>query len=163
MVARSPDNSRLIALAHRAGLFAAVWAVLVRLDPAGLAVGAIIVPLAVWVSLRTIPARNPLHLWRLARHLPRFVAGSVAGGVDVARRAFSPAMPLDPDWLRVPVSLSDGARTALGAELSLMPGTLAAGSDKSELLIHVLARQGGTEAEIAALEAEIAALTERKP
>lgn len=158
MAPPSRANNRLIATAHRAGLFAALWAVLVRLDLMGLAVGAIIVPLAVWVSLRTIPARNPLDLWRLAKHLPRFVAGSVAGGVDVARRAFSPAMPLDPDWLRVPVNLSDGARTALGAEISLMPGTLAAGSDESELLIHVLARQGDTQAEIAALEAEIAAM-----
>lgn len=159
MAASSPASTRLIALAHRAGLFAVVWAVLVRLDPMGLAVGAVIVPLAVWVSFRTIPARNPLDLWRLAKHLPRFIAGSVAGGVDVARRAFSPAMPLDPDWLRVPVRLSDGKRAALGAEISLMPGTLAAGSDESELLIHVLTRQGDTQSEIAALEAEIAALT----
>ncbi|ODS94171.1 MAG: hypothetical protein ABS49_12410 [Erythrobacter sp. SCN 62-14] len=156
--ASSPAAKRLVAVAHRAVLFGAVWLVLVRLDPMGLAVGAVIVPLAVWVSLRTLPARHPLDLWRLAGHLPRFVAGSVAGGVDVAGRAFAPAMQLDPDWLRVKVGLSDGARTALGAELSLMPGTLAAGADDQHLLVHVLAREGNTEAEIAALEAEIAAL-----
>jgi multicomponent Na+:H+ antiporter subunit E len=162
MAARPPTRSsasqRLIAVVHRAALFGGLWAVLVRLDPLGLAVGGVIVPLAVSASLRSIPVRSPLDLWRLARHLPRFVAGSIAGGVDVARRAFAPAMPLDPDWLRVKTSLSDGARTALGAEISLMPGTLAAGAEEDYLLVHVLARKGNAESEIAALEAEIAAL-----
>ncbi len=158
MAAHRSARGRMVAIAHRAALFGIVWAVLVRLDPAGLTVGAVIVPLAVWTSLRTIPARHPLDLWRLARHLPRFIAGSVAGGIDVARRAFAPSMPLDPDWLRVPVRLSDGARSALGAEISLMPGTLAAGADERDLLVHVLARAGDAEAEIAALEEEITAM-----
>lgn len=152
---------RTRAILHRAGLFGAIWAVLAARDAAGLIAGLAVVPLAVWLSLALIPARSPMDLWRVALHLPRFVAGSVAGGVDVARRAFARDMGLSPDWLRVEVDLPEGARTALGAEISLMPGTLAAGADGRSLLVHRLTR-GGAEgdvlSEVAALEAEIAAM-----
>lgn len=152
---------RTRAILHRAGLFGAIWAVLAARDAGGLIAGLIVVPLAVWLSLALIPARSPMDLWRVALHLPRFVAGSVAGGVDVARRAFARDMGLSPDWLRVEVDLPEGARTALGAEISLMPGTLAAGADGRSLLVHRLTR-GGAEgdvlSEVATLEAEIAAM-----
>lgn len=161
MDARRPDSFRTRALLHRAGLFGAIWAVLAARDAAGLIAGLAVVPLAVWLSLALIPARSPMDLWRVALHLPRFVAGSVAGGVDVARRAFARDMGLSPDWLRVEVDLPEGARTALGAEISLMPGTLAAGAEGRSLLVHRLTR-GGAEgdvlSEVAALEAEIAAM-----
>lgn len=152
---------RAHAIIHRAGLLGAIWAALAARDAAGLMAGFVVVPLAVWLSLALIPARSPMDLWRVALHLPRFIAGSIAGGIDVARRAFARDMGLRPDWLRVEVDLPEGARSALGAEISLMPGTLAAGADGRSLLVHRLTRSGAEGevlSEIAALEAEIAAM-----
>ena len=108
-----------------------------------LALGALVTALAVWLSLRLLPATHPLVLWRAAWHIPRFIAGSVGGGVDVARRAFSANMRLRPGWLEVPTDLPDGARVVLGGELSLMPGTLSAGSEDGKLLVHVLDTEAG--------------------
>lgn len=129
--------------------------------PDALVPGAVAVAAAVWLSLRLIPARDPLALWRLARHLPRFVTRSVVGGVDVARRALDPAMPLRPGWVEVPVDLPDGARVALGAELSLMPGTLAAGCNEGRLMVHLLDTGAGFEAGITREASEIAAIIGR--
>ena len=146
---------------HRFALFGAVWIVLTSAEPGGMLAGALAVPAAVWMSLRLLPARRPVVLWRLALHAPRFLYGSVAGGVDVARRAFSPSMPLDPGWIAVPVDLPDAGRVALGAELSLMPGTLAAGTQGDRLLVHLLDCKAGFDATIpqeAAAMAEILAV-----
>lgn len=151
------------AMIHRTAVFALIWAVLSAGDPAGQVLGLIVVPATVWLSVALLPARNPLKLWRLTGHAPRFLVGSVAGGVDVARRAFAPSMPLNPGWLRVPMQLGDGARVALGAELSLMPGTLAAGSDGSVLLVHVLDLDAEPGRAVEAQAAEIAALTDPAP
>ncbi|MDZ7709501.1 MAG: Na+/H+ antiporter subunit E [Roseovarius sp.] len=97
-------------------------------------------------------------MWRLALHLPSFVAGSVLGGFDVARRALAPHMPLDPGWVEVPARLPDGGRVLMGAELSLMPGTLAAGMRGDRLLVHLLDTGAGFERAIPREEAVIAAM-----
>ncbi|MCC5993233.1 MAG: Na+/H+ antiporter subunit E [Rhodobacteraceae bacterium] len=146
------------AVSHRAVLFGGGWLALAGSAPEALATGLAVTIAAVWLSLRLLPARDPLVLWRLARHLPRFVAESVSGGVDVAGRAFSPGMPLNPGWVELPSDLPDGARAALGGELSLMPGTLAAGSEDGKLIIHLLDIDAGFDAAIAREEAEIAAI-----
>ena len=114
--------------------------------------------IAVWLSLRLLPATHPLVMWRLARHLPRFVAGSVSGGIDVAKRAFSPRLRLNPGWVEIPSDLPDGARVALGAELSLMPGTLSAGSEEGRLLVHLLDTDAGFDRAIPHEISEIAAI-----
>ncbi|WP_209424522.1 Na+/H+ antiporter subunit E [Pararhodobacter sp. SW119] len=156
------DGLWIRAVAHRGAMLGAIWAALSAPDPEGLALGLVAVPAAVALSLRLLPARHPLILWRLALHLPRFLAGSVTGGVDVARRAFARKMPLDPGWIDVPPEpsggLPGGARVALGGELSLMPGTLAAGCDGDRLLVHVLDRGGRFDASIPREAREIAAI-----
>jgi multicomponent Na+:H+ antiporter subunit E len=63
--------------------------------------------------------------------------------MDVARRAFAREPRLRPGWVALPVDLPAGARAALGGELSLMPGTLAAGSDEHRLLVHLLDTEAG--------------------
>ncbi len=113
------------AVPHRALYFGGGWLALAGSEPEALAAGLAVTIAAVWLSIRLLPARDPIVIWRLALHLPRFVAGSIRSGLDVARRAFSPALPLNPGWIEVSSDLPDGARAALGGELSLMPGTLA--------------------------------------
>ena len=154
---------RIKAILHRTALLGAIWAALTAPSAEGLAVGVLAVPAAVWLSLRLLPARHPLVVWRLALHLPRFIAGSVIGGIDVARRAFARDMPLRPGWVELPVDLPDGGRVALGGELSLMPGTLAAGSHEGRLLVHLIDTEAGFDAAIPREEAEIAAMTGARP
>ncbi|TQM91692.1 Na+/H+ antiporter subunit E [Roseinatronobacter monicus] len=148
----------LTAILHRTLLLGGVWLVLTGVALEAIALGVVVTGVAVWLSLYLLPATNPLVLWRLARHLPRFVAGSVIGGVDVARRAFSPSMPLTPGWLEVQSDLPDGARAALGGELSLMPGTLSAGSQDGNLLVHLLDTDAGFDDAIPREQSEIAAI-----
>lgn len=150
--------STAVMAAHRSLWLGTVWLVLTGAEVKGLAVGAVAVPVATWLSLRLMPAQRPMRVWRLALHLPAFVGGSLMGGLDVARRALAAHRPLKPGWVEVPARLSDGARVMLGAELSLMPGTLAAGMREDRLLVHLLDTEAGIERAIRREEAAIAAM-----
>lgn len=154
------DMSWIVArtIVGRLALFGALWVVLAGTEAKALAVGAVAVPVATWLSLRFLPGPRHLKPWRLLGHMPAFAGGSLIGGLDVARRALMPAMPLAPGWVEVPVRLPDGGRVALGAELSLMPGTLAAGVRGDRLLIHLLDTEAGFETAIPREEAAIAAM-----
>lgn len=196
------ETVSLWAVLHRAVLFSAIWLALTGAAADALPLGAAVVAGAVWLSLRLLPATHPLNLWQLARHLPRFLAGSLSGGVDVARRAFSADMRLNPGWLEVrtgppdasasgpartdpsmtdapppggapsdtkpsdtkpsDAGLSEGGRVVLGAELSLMPGTLSAGTRRGRLLIHLLDRDAGFDDTIMRETREIAAIMGKK-
>jgi multicomponent Na+:H+ antiporter subunit E len=82
--------------------------------------------------------------WRLER-LPGFalyfVLASLRGGFDVAWRAFHPALPIDPRFVRVPLELPPGQpKTLFVSVLSLMPGTLSADlvDGGRTLVVHAL-------------------------
>ena len=67
----------------------------------------------------------------------RFVWGSVVAGLDIARRAFSPSLPLKLGYVNYPVGLPPGtSRNLFTSVTSLMPGTLPAGTDESGRLIY---------------------------
>lgn len=124
--------------ARRSLALAAVWLVLAGAEPEALLMGAVCVPLATWLSLRLMPGGAAVRAGPAIALAPRFVWRSLIGGFDVARRAFDPRLPLRPGWIEIATTLPDGGRVALGGELSLMPGTLAAGVDGGRLLIHAL-------------------------
>ncbi|WP_165362098.1 Na+/H+ antiporter subunit E [Qipengyuania thermophila] len=127
-------------LAKRFALFAALWLVLTAGALDGLPFGAAAAAAATWTSHRLLPAdRDRLRLHRLPAILPRFLWGSLSGGLDVAARALRPRMPIRPGWVRYRSALPAGLPlVALGGELSLMPGTLAAGTREGDLLLHCL-------------------------
>lgn len=121
-------------------LFAVLWIVLTGAYPGGLYFALPATLAATWASLKTLPPRDrsgsALAALRLAIG---FLWQSVFGGIDVARRAFDPRMPLAPGWRLVRTRLPEGgARVALASEISLLPGTLAAGSRGDDLLVHCL-------------------------
>lgn len=91
-----------------------------------LVVGAIAATSATWVSLRIAPASGRrMSLVALARLVLQFVGQAFLAGVDVARRAFHPRVPLHPGVLRFDSRLVDAnARAAFSAITSLVPGTL---------------------------------------
>jgi multicomponent Na+:H+ antiporter subunit E len=145
--------------ARRLVLFAGLWLVLTRGE--ALLLGAAAVPATCWLSLRLLPPLRPVRLWPLLAMAPVFVWRSLLGGLDVARRALDPRLPLNPGWVEIPVDLPDGGKVALGGELSLMPGTLAAGSEGGRLLVHVLDRDQDVSAAVRAEAARLARATGR--
>jgi multicomponent Na+:H+ antiporter subunit E len=99
------------------------------------------------------------HLWPLLRFAPYFIRESVAGGIDVARRAFSPALPLDPALADFPLRLrSEPARVFFAWTVSLLPGTASVRLEETQLRMHVLDRTLPFEASLRELEERIGAI-----
>jgi multicomponent Na+:H+ antiporter subunit E len=132
--------------------------------PADLAVGVAAAALAAWVSLRLLPPSGhtvrPLPALRLALGIIR---SSVTAGLDIARRALDPRLPLRPGLLVVPLHLPAGpARDGFRLLASLQPGSLPAGLDASgRLAVHALDTSLPVAAETRAAEALFAAAAGR--
>ena len=76
----------------------------------------------------------------LIRFLPFFFYNSVAGGLDIARRALAPGLPLDLHDAYYELRLPPGqARTVFVATVSLLPGTLSRDLDGDTLRVHSIA------------------------
>jgi len=109
--------------------------------PTDLPVGLAAVVGATWVSLRFLPPKGSrLRVGSLAALAASFLRQSVLSGTDVARRALSPRLRLDPGLVACPLRLPPGGqRSAFCALSSLMPGTLPTGTDEQgALLVHCL-------------------------
>lgn len=130
----------MLVVVKRFVLFAGLWLVLTGNDPGAWLVGLLATAAAVVVSLRLLPpGARRLRLGVAVALLPGFAVESLRGGIDVARRAFHPRVPVEPAWIEYPLRLPRGpARVSLGNLLSLMPGTLAAGERNDALYIHCL-------------------------
>lgn len=123
--------------------YLAIWMVMTGADPGDLLPGVAAAGLATWCSLLLLPPlRGPggVRPLRLLRLLVRFVWVSVLAGLDIARRAFSPSLPLSPGWVVYSSRLPpDVPRDVFMSMASLMPGTLCTGTDDSgDLIVHCL-------------------------
>lgn len=128
------------ALARLLGLFA-LWIVLIRsAAPADLAVGALTAAAATWASLRLLPPEaGHVRFAVLVALLPRFLWQSVLAGIDVARRALAPRMPLRTGFVAYRTKLPRGAaRNAFATITSLLPGTVPVEDDDAGLRYHCL-------------------------
>ncbi|MBV9200388.1 MAG: Na+/H+ antiporter subunit E [Alphaproteobacteria bacterium] len=143
-----------------AGFFL-LWVVLTGTYRTDLAAGLVAALAATWVSLRLLPPSigrvRPVALARLAL---RFLRQSVVAGVDVARRALDPRLPLRTGFVVYPVGLPPGpTRHAFTTLMSLLPGTVPAGlHSPGALVIHCLDVEQPVTAQLAAEEALFAAL-----
>ena len=88
----------------------------------------------------TPPARFRLRLHRMPLFAGFFLWQSLLAGWDVARRTLSPALPLRPEILHLPVVLPEGAPTWwLMLVISLLPGTLSVRLGQNRTLeVHCL-------------------------
>lgn len=122
----------------------------------GVGIFAVVTASVVLLALR--PDTADRFVWRgLVRFVPYFCAQSLRGGVDVARRAFSSHLPLDPVLLEHPLELPPGtARLFMVNVVSLLPGTLSADVRGDCLIVHALDR--ALAAELARLEQKVKAL-----
>ena len=125
----------------RGAKFFALWVVLMpSAKPADLAVGAVGTVAATWVSMRLLPpVSGYLRLGALVALMPHFARQSVLAGIDVARRALDPRMPLNPGFVDCPLDFAPGfARCTFATITSLLPGTVPCGDKQSSLVYHCL-------------------------
>jgi len=141
---RTDDGSRTAWIRRgtvRLLLLLIIWWVLTQGEPTSWVVGIPAVLLATITSL-WLSASSSWE-WRL-NAVPRFFSFfaycSLKGGVDVARRACSPSLPLAPAMLDYSLRLREGttARVFFANTVSLLPGTLSADILGDMLIVHVL-------------------------
>ncbi|MCX5495854.1 Na+/H+ antiporter subunit E [Kaistia dalseonensis] len=121
--------------------FTLVWVVLTGAYLKDLPVGILTAFGAAWISLRLLPP-GPSHpsILPAIRYVLRFVGQSIVAGIDVARRALAPDLPINPGFVTYRTKLPPGtARDAFCDTMSLLPGTVPAGTtDDGGVLIHGL-------------------------
>ena len=125
----------------RALLFFGLWLVIDQsAKPANLFFGIVATAGATWASLWLLPpATGRVRIGTLLRLLPRFLWQSLVAGVDVARRAFSPSLPLNPGFVDYPVGLPRGsARNAFELISSLLPGSVPTDETEAAIEYHCL-------------------------
>lgn len=148
----------------RLAIFAVLWVVLTGGAADALPYGAVTVLAAAGLSLWLYAADLPqVAVWRVVRFLPRFLMQGVLGGLDVARRAVDPRLPMTPGWVDLPLSSRhDAANVLLGGVVSILPGTLAAGPGGDVMEVHALNLPGLAPAELKADERRILGLFDRR-
>ncbi|MBN1238596.1 MAG: Na+/H+ antiporter subunit E [Gammaproteobacteria bacterium] len=122
------------------------------------AVGVPAIAASAWVSAALMPPIG--WSWRgVGRFAAFFLRESMLGGIDVARRALDPRMPLDPHLAREPLRMrTDTARVMVANTLGLLPGSLAVEVDEEELLVHALDSGMRVDRSIAATQVRVADL-----
>jgi len=140
-VTGAPLWSQARAGAARALLFFGLWLIIDQsAKPANLFFGIVATAGATWTSLHLLPpATGRVRIFALLRLLPRFLWQSLVAGVDVARRAFSPSLPLKPGFVDYPVTLPRGsARNMFELISSLLPGSVPTREDDAVIEYHCL-------------------------
>ncbi len=145
---------------QRGLVYLGLWILLIGVDPLDLAVGILAAAVATWVSLRLLPpGTHPVRPALLPGFMLHFLWQSVRAGVDVARRAFSPGLPLQTGFVPYPTSYRRGpGRNAFASISSLLPGTLVVNEDDQGLLYHCLDLSQPVDADLTAEEARISRL-----
>ena len=136
-----PTNSPLRAAVTRGAGFFALWLVLMQsAKPVDLAFGALATAFATWVSLQLLPpASGRLRFFVLLGFIPHFLWQSVVAGLDVARRAFLPNMPMQPGFVQCPLNFPPGlTRNTFAMITSLLPGSVPSGETDGVLIYHAL-------------------------
>jgi len=135
----------------------AFWVLLIGFKPVDLVVGLFAATMATWTSLKLLrPNVLKFRVADLLRYSVHFLWQSVAAGVDVARRAFSPHLPLQPGFVRYSCRYPRGAtRNAFAVLTSLMPGTVPVEDAQGSLLYHCLDTSQPIAAQLAREEAEV--------
>ena len=144
----------------RAMILFGFWTILAGVGVADLLVGLCVSALATQVSLHVLPATprryDPVAAARLAL---RFLGRSFVAGLDVARRAFDPRLPLRPGFVSYPARCPPGLfRSAFTAFTSLQPGSVPAGSDGGDIVYHCLDVDQPVVSQLAAEEVALSGL-----
>ena len=148
---------RFLAAVLRALVFGVLWWIMAEGRWESVYMAAVFMLAAVAASLVLLPPTA--RVWRPGR-LPRltvyFLAQSLLGGIDVARRALSPALPVRPRLMQYEMSLPEGFPIVLFIWcVSLMPGTASVSVQERVLTVHVLDASMGAREKLRALERHV--------
>lgn len=114
--------------------------------------------IALYVSFLLLPP-NSFNGFALLKFIPFFIKHSLSGGIDVARRAFRPSLPLNPDMITFETTLSSGLpRFFMLCVINLLPGTLTTIYEANHLQIHILDKQSNFMQELKTIESHVAAI-----
>jgi multicomponent Na+:H+ antiporter subunit E len=125
----------------RGVLLFALWMVLMQsIAPLDLVIGALAALGATRASLYLLPpAAGRVRLLALVALLPRFLWQSLLAGIDVARRAFAPSLPMKTGFVDCRTAFPRGhARNNFATITSLMPGTVPSGDGDDTIEFHCL-------------------------
>lgn len=153
----SPLVPRRFPFVRAAALFL-VWLVLTDARLADMPVGLLAAFLGALASRSLAPQTLATpRAGALLAYCVRFLRQSVLAGFDIARRAFSPSLPLKPGMARFAPSLPPGAARTLFADLaSMAPGTLPTGETADgSMEIHCLDTDIDAAAQLADDEARL--------
>ena len=103
--------------------------------------------------------REPLAIalgWRFLTYLPWLVWEIVLANLDVARRVWSPTLPINPQLEWVPASQrSDLGTTIYANSITLTPGNISISVEPGRILVHALTREGISELVDGAMDARV--------
>lgn len=141
----------------RAVWFSCLWLALAGANLGETPAAVVAVAAATWTSLRLLEPigsrSSPLAIVQLVL---LFLYQSVIAGVDVARRALDPRLPLHTGFVAYPTRLPRGVRRNVFATLtSLLPGTVPTGEQDGQLFYHCLDIEQPIRAELSAEEAAL--------
>ncbi|MFN2355763.1 MAG: Na+/H+ antiporter subunit E [Desulfopila sp.] len=124
----------------------------------------IIVSIVTWGSLYCIRPGTWTICWReLHKFIGFFLVETFLAGLDVARRAFHPKLPLVPGIISYSLHLPrQSARIFFVWIVSLLPGTASVSLQEDTLLIHVLDTRQPHRERLVAIENRVARLLQKK-
>jgi len=142
----------------RAVLFALMWWILTNGVVDSWLVGTPVILFTTLVSVRLLPPFS-WSLLGLVRFVPFFLWRSLYGGVDVARRALQPRLPISPGLFDYRWRLPPGLpRVFMANIVSLLPGTLSVELGANCLQVHVLDERKDVLSELENVEQRVAAI-----
>ncbi|WP_442755373.1 Na+/H+ antiporter subunit E [Methylocystis sp. JAN1] len=131
----------LICASLRQIAFLCIWIIVSGFSLPNLLIGLLAATAAAWASVALLPcAGRPPGFYASIRLAARIPAQAIAAGVDVARRALDPALPLRPGFVAYSTSLPEGtAQQAFAALAALQPGSVPVRSEAGGIFdIHCL-------------------------
>ncbi len=154
----SGNRDRMRAGGWRTVLFALAWWILAGGAMDSWLIGVPAVLVATVASLVLLPpiSFSPVGIVRFASY---FLWRSLYGGVDVARRAMHPGLPVSPGLIEHEWRLPPGLpRVFMANVVSLQPGTLSMELGDDCLRVHVLDERGDFLPELEKVEGKVAAI-----
>ena len=137
-------------------LFSLMWGILTDGAIGSWPIGVPVVLIATLVSVMLMPPLS-WSLRGMVAFIPYFIWHSVHGGVDVARRAFHPQLPISPGLFDYRFRLPPGLpRVFMANTVSLLPGTLSVELEEEILRVHVLDETRAINEELKMLEKHLA-------
>ena len=157
----TPQNSVNLILRRgvlRALLFALIWWILTEGVTDSWMIGIPVIFFATLASLVLLRSCS-WSLLGIIRFVPFFLWYSLRGGVDVAKRALHPHLPISPVLYDYHWNLPPGMpRVFMANTVSLFPGTLSTELNKDCLRVHVLDQGNNFASELIKIEAHVASV-----